>query len=236
MRIVFIGRSKFGLYCKRHFPDFQVEILNPQALSENSLDNVDIAFYSRNINSYDYLFLSRLIKTNRQCRFVFLDTELNKNRFLLNSTLLLKKMEYYTLKRYFKSIERYYIPIVLGENMNWSNSLKNMSEREIKLKCFSNGSIQIIEIGRLLQEIITYNTITPKLVKVSTLAEDYSVELELVQESFLEKIVFYIKYNPFMSLLVLLKNQVIRDKPKQFASSHLKMVQFTGFYKMVIRE
>lgn len=236
MRIVFIGRSKFGLYCKMHFSQHRVTVLDPNTLSEQSLDNVDIVFYSRNVLTYDWHFLWSLRKTNGQCRFIFLDTELNRNLFLLNSTLLLKKMEYHTLKFHFKKIERYYIPIVLGENMNWSTSLSYMSEKNTSLKSYRDGSVNVIDIGSLLHEIISYRSISPKSCKLRELADVYSVDLELIEDSILAKIIFYIKYNFIMSSVVLLKNHLVRRKSTRSISLTKGVVQFTGFYKLVISE
>jgi hypothetical protein len=219
-----------------HFPQYDVIVLDPNAMSKERLNNVDIVFYSRNIPTYDWSFLLSLRKGIGQCRFVFLDTELNKNLFLLNSTLLLKKIEYHTLKRYFRKIERYYIPIVLGENMNWSTSLNHMSENDISLVSYLNGSINVIDIGSLLHEIISHKSICPRSCKVNELAEDYSVDLELIEESIVSKLMFYIKYNPVMSFVVLLKNQLMRHNVTRTISLNKNSVKFTGFYKLVISE
>lgn len=219
-----------------NFPQYKVTVLNPKAISKESLDNIDIAFYSRNTIKYDLSVLLSLRKVNGQCRFVFLDTELNQNRFLLNSALLLKKIEYHTLKLHFKKIERYYIPIVLGENMNWSISLNYMSENNISLNSYFNGSINVIEISSLLREIISYKSISPKSCKVKELAEDYSVDFEIIEESVLSKVIFYLKYNPVTSFMLLVKNQIIHYKSSPKFTLNRGPVQFTGFYKLVISE
>lgn len=236
MKIVFIGRSKFGQYCLHNLNEHSVEIINPINLSCADYENVDIVFYSRNISRIDFKFLKKIGKVNTNARFIFLDTELNKYAFLINTSLLIKKIEFYLLSRTFKNIERYYIPIVLGDNMNWTQSLSLMKSKNIPLQCFKNGLVNFVTIEDLIKDIIEKKRIIVSSMSVEDLAKTYSVKLKVINESVVQKVVFCIKYNLVTSFLLVVKNQLKSRGQNVSHDRKIAVVTLIDFYKLIINE
>lgn len=236
MKLIFFGRSKIGNYCKENLKQFNIQIIDPNNFIAESLDRVDIVFYARNKSKIDFKFLLKIQKLNKNLRFVFLDTELNEyNKILINTTLLIKRIEFYIISKIFKNIERYYIPIVLGENMNWSNSLKMMSSNNIPLFATKKGFIRIVHVKKLILEIIEIKKINFELKSLERLSIDYGVELSIKKQSLLNKVFFYLKYNFITSLILLIKNQfftVHTDKLNK--KNDIKSVNLIDFYKLII--
>tara|TARA_B110000008_G_C16724879_1_gene466319 strand:- start:18 stop:728 length:711 start_codon:yes stop_codon:yes gene_type:complete len=236
MKIVFIGRSKFGQYCLNNLQKHSVQIINPNNFEISDFENIDIVFYSRNISKIDFYFFKKIKNVNTNLRFVFLDSELNKNFLFINSSLLIKKIEFYFLSIYFKNIERYYIPIVLGDNMNWTNSLTQMSSKKTPLICFKTGFVNIISIKDLIMDIIEKNQIFSKSISIQHFAEMNNVKLKIINESIVKKILFLIKYNIATSFILLIKNQ-IKPVSLEFSSNKkISIISLIDFYKLIINE
>jgi len=235
VKIIFLGRSKIANYCLNVLKDFDVKIINPQSFNISDFNNVEIIFYSRNISKIDFYFLNKLKLVNKKVRFVFLDTELNFNRFIINTSLLIKKIEFFFLANHFVNIERYYIPIVLGDGMNWTNSLALMKKNNIPLKSNINGTVQFINIDRLIVDIIKLKKISCKSIFLKKLAEMHFVKLIIVRDSFLKKILFYLKFNILISFVLLIKNQFKKNKIN-IKSPTVSPISLVDFYKLIINE
>lgn len=236
MNLIFFGRSKIGNYCKENLKQFNVQIIDPNNFTAETLDSEDVVFYARNKSKIDFKFLLKIQKLNKNLRFVFLDTELNEgNKILINTTLLIKKIEFYIISKIFKNIERYYIPIVLGENMNWSNSLKMMSLNNIPLLATKKGFIKIVHVKKLILEIIKTKKINFELKSLERLSLDHGVKLSIKKQSLLNKVYFYLKYNFITSLILLIKNQFfIVDTDQLNKKSDIKSINLIDFYKLII--
>jgi hypothetical protein len=236
MKIVFIGRSKFGQYCLNNLKKHSVVIINPVNFNLSDFENADIVFYSRNISRIDFNFLKKIKKVNTNIRFIFLDTELNKNVITINTSLLIKKIEFYFLSRFFKNIERYYIPIVLGNNMNWTKSLSLMKSKNIPLLCFKNGLINIVTIEDLIKDIIQKKQISVKSISIHNFAKTNNIKLKIINESVFKKIIFHIKYNLITSFILLIKNQ-IKSRGQNFSyNKKVSVITLIDFYKLIINE
>ena len=236
MKIIFIGRSKFGQYCLNNFKKHSVQIINPNNFKISDFENVDIVFYSRNIAKIDFYFFKKIKNINTNLRFVFLDTELNKNVITINTSLLIKKIEFYYLSRFFKNIERYYIPIVLGNNMNWTNSLTFMRSSKIPLVCYKKGFVNIVSIEDLIAGIIQKKQIFVKSITVDNFAKTNNVELKIINEGVFKKLMFHIKYNLITSVLLLIKNQIKPRNPSLLYNKKASVITLVDFYKLIISE
>ena len=238
MKIIFLGRSKIGYYCQSAFDEYQVNILNPNSFKIDDFNNADIIFYARNISIIDFNFLNKLKDINNNTRFIFLDTELNKkNRFIINVTLLIKKIEYYFLSKHFKNIERYYLPVVLGRNMNWSISLDYMSANNIPLLCSLSGKINTIKIETMLRDIIELKKLNKVSVSLENFAIENKVKLIVKGDRIFSSFLFYFKYNLFTSSLLLSKRYFInQQKTNNPNRLNKNSVRITGFYKLIINE
>ena len=236
MKIIFIGRSKFGQYCLNNFKKHSVQIINPNNFKISDFENVDIVFYSRNIAKIDFYFFKKVKNINTNLRFVFLDTELNKKVITINTSLLIKKIEFYYLSRFFKNIERYYIPIVLGNNMNWTNSLTFMRSSKIPLVCYKKGFVNIVSIEDLIAGIIQKKQIFVKSITVDNFAKTNNVELKIINEGVFKKLMFHIKYNLITSVLLLIKNQIKPRNPSLLYNKKASVITLVDFYKLIISE
>tara|TARA_B100000780_G_scaffold271986_1_gene233569 strand:- start:157 stop:867 length:711 start_codon:yes stop_codon:yes gene_type:complete len=236
MKIIFIGRSKFGQYCLNNFKKHSVQIINPNNFKISDFENVDIVFYSRNIAKIDFYFFKKIKNINTNLRFVFLDTELNKKVITINTSLLIKKIEFYYLSRFFKNIERYYIPIVLGNNMNWTNSLTFMRSSKIPLVCYKKGFVNIVSIEDLIAGIIQKKQIFVKSITVDNFAKTNNVELKIINEGVFKKLMFHIKYNLITSVLLLIKNQIKPRNPSLLYNKKASVITLVDFYKLIISE
>ena len=73
MKIVFIGRSKFGQYCLNNLKDYSVLIINPNNFEIDDFKDAKIVFYSRNISKIDFIFFKKIININTNIRLIFLE-------------------------------------------------------------------------------------------------------------------------------------------------------------------
>lgn len=236
MKITFIGRSKFGQYCLNNLKKHSVQIINPNNFEISDFENIDIVFYSRNISKIDFYFFKKIKNINTNLRFIFLDTELNKNVITINTSLLIKKIEFYFLSMFFKNIERYYIPIVLGDNMNWTKSLTLMKSKKIPLVCYKNGLVNIVSIEDLITGIIQKKQISVKSISIHNFAKTNNVKLKIINESVFKKLIFHIKYNLITSFMLLIKNQIKTRNPNFSYNKKVSVITLIDFYKLIINE